>query len=187
MPKDKPSTGAPGAPPQPPAPPRASADGNGNGKAKRLSVSEARKLAYEQKLFQLRRIVAEETDAKLLPEEWRELDCPVQDVNQFGGVKREGGHAYAIHLAAAALHGWDLDAYHGQGQRLTLTRAQYDAALRAVESDDNVKEIERERTRRSGRVIKAKVRVRVPCAEALSTFAPEPVKALAGVKSAASQ
>jgi hypothetical protein len=183
MSKDKQDPSAPLAPPAPPT-----STAKGDAKKSKPSLKEIRQLAYNERIFALRTRVAKEGGSlKLLPEEWRELDCPVQNVNQFGGVKREGGHAYAVHLAAAALHGWDLDAYHGQGQRLTLTRAQYDAALRAVASDDNVKVIERERTRRSGRVIKVNVRVRVPCAEALSKFAPQSVRDLVGDRAAASQ
>ena len=75
---------------------------------------------------------ASEQGAKLLPEEWLEVVFP-GEVMPNGALRRQGGHDAARHGAAAALHGWAVDAHHApQGGRLRLTREDYESALKAA-------------------------------------------------------
>lgn len=97
------------------------------------------------------------SDDRRLPEDW------AAELGLVRAHPREARPVYApVYRAAQALHYWDLDAYHAaDGQRLTLTRAQFDAALQAPG-----------RTGSNGRDC-------VPVLSALSPHAPPQVRALA--------
>ena len=135
-------------------------------------------LSAEARLAKLR-VEAEKPDAKLLPEEWLEVVYPVELITPRGDVRRKGGHEAAKHAAAAALHGWDVEAYHQQDKtkRARLSRADYEAALLAP---DNLQPQTRKRTRPDGTEVKRVIHEPVPHKAALSEW-PAKLRQIAGI------
>ena len=76
------------------------------------------------------------SDDKKLPEEWAtELGHVLPGPTRRGPESPES-YFDTDHAVASALHGWALDAHHYQGDRLRLSRSDYEAALKAAQTCD---------------------------------------------------